>query len=196
MIRPSLLDSKLNDIDSHLLQEANSHIPTWVDAIQYDAPDKVCRNIYDMRFAWGLYSLTHDQAIQNIEKCLDQISNWHQSQAITLSSVPEQLAHHFHNRSLVGPSSPDTSDTVQLMTIHHSKGLEFPVVFLPNLDKAFNFNASDTLLNSRQFGAALSFKYDEATSPWRQELAEKIKAQSLWEELRPFYVACTRVNRI
>lgn len=183
-----------NALDWQLLEEAKRLVPEWIQRLDWEAPDQLCREIYNLRQAWALYTESDDQAIAKLEKCLAQIHRWHQTRHTHGQSIPSLMHHHFKNRKLLGPPSPPAHNAVQLMTIHHSKGLEFPVVFLPFLDKGFNYNLTDTMLISAKYGAALSSKQGEEQNPWRTHLAEKLSRDGYLEETRLFYVACTRAK--
>ncbi len=92
-------------------------------------------------------------------------------------------------------------NVVQIMSVHKSKGLEFPVVFVASLAKGFNLrNASgDMLLTSLENGAyAMDVKAADGQQSWktlpREILSEKEKLDSKYEELRIQYVALTRAR--
>ncbi|MCL2375453.1 MAG: UvrD-helicase domain-containing protein, partial [Firmicutes bacterium] len=89
------------------------------------------------------------------------------------------------------------NDSVQIMTMHAAKGLEFPFVVLANLTKRFNLSDlyGQVLLDS-DLGAAIKlYDRDEnillETSLWHLMRLEKSK-KMLEEELRLLYVALTR----
>ncbi len=88
-------------------------------------------------------------------------------------------------------------DNVRIMTIHASKGLEFPVVIVCGLER--RANARDEygdLLSDRELGFAVRYYDDENRSysetPFRGLIKEKLRENRMKEELRLFYVATTR----
>ena len=88
---------------------------------------------------------------------------------------------------------------VQIMTIHKSKGLEFPVVFAAGMGKRFNFrdmNASILIHPDLGIGAdaILSDKRIIASSLCKQIIRRELLKESLGEELRVLYVALTRAK--
>lgn len=89
--------------------------------------------------------------------------------------------------------------SVQIMTIHKSKGLEFPVVFAAGMGKQFNFSDINAgLLIHHELGigtdAILPEKRITSTTLYKQMLRRAILKESLGEELRVLYVALTRAK--
>lgn len=94
-------------------------------------------------------------------------------------------------------SSSDTgnADCVRIMTIHKSKGLEFPVCFLGATEKPYgNLSTSDDLLISPIGGIGLKTSTDKAKYDSLTRIAAvlEIKKAERSEELRILYVALTR----
>ncbi len=93
----------------------------------------------------------------------------------------------------------ENEDVVRIMTVHKSKGLEFPIVILANLQGGFNLQDShNALLIHRRYGLG-PYCYQEkyhARYPTlaRQAIAEQINNESKAEELRILYVALTRAR--
>ena len=92
-------------------------------------------------------------------------------------------------------------DTVRIMSIHKSKGLEYPIVFVSGLGKSFNQqDARSSLLIHADFG----FGPDVIDTKWRLKaptiqkkiLAAKTVLENLGEELRVLYVALTRAREM
>lgn len=91
------------------------------------------------------------------------------------------------------------SKTVEIMTIHKSKGLEFPVVFVAGMGKQFNFqDMNAALLIHPELGlgadAILPGKRIVASSLNKQMIRRQLVKESLGEELRVLYVALTRAK--
>lgn len=93
----------------------------------------------------------------------------------------------------------ENEDVVRLMTIHKSKGLEFPVVFVSGLGKKFNMRDSQGAL---VLHTDLGLGIEEISgnpkirrkSIIKNEIANQITQESLGEELRVLYVALTRAK--
>lgn len=93
----------------------------------------------------------------------------------------------------------ENEDVVRIMSIHKSKGLEFPVVFLSNCGKAFNRqDMRSNILIHEGFGIAVrninvEKGTKEDTLP-RNILKAALNRESLSEEMRVLYVAMTRAR--
>lgn len=92
-----------------------------------------------------------------------------------------------------------STDAVRIMTIHSSKGLEFPVVFLADLAK--NFNASDMTgiaLCHKGLGLGIQYFDIERRLRWPSLYWYAVRAaserESRAEEARLLYVAMTRAR--
>lgn len=90
-------------------------------------------------------------------------------------------------------------DAVRIMSIHHSKGLEFPVIFVAGLGKKFNrMESTDPVLLHREYGIGLDYVDLEnrmhAPTLLKKLISRKNMTDSLGEELRVLYVALTRAR--
>lgn len=96
-------------------------------------------------------------------------------------------------------SAGTSSGAVRIMSIHKSKGLEFPVVFLCGLSRMFNMSSTQkTVLCHKDLGLGLScINHSQRVrfpSIAKRAIAVKINAESISEELRVLYVAMTRAR--
>lgn len=91
----------------------------------------------------------------------------------------------------------DTEGAVRIMTIHRSKGLEFPIVFVAGMSKMFNqqdLNASFMMHKELGFGPRFVDEENRVSYPTLASLAirRRAHAELLAEEMRVLYVALTR----
>lgn len=93
----------------------------------------------------------------------------------------------------------ETADTVRIMSIHKSKGLEFPVVYLCGLGKKFNFmDSRASVLMHADFGIGMDLVDVKLRSKTptilKKAIASQMTLETLSEELRVLYVALTRAK--
>ena len=99
-----------------------------------------------------------------------------------------------------GASFQEETDTVRIMTIHKSKGLEFPVVFVSGLFRKFNLtDGNRPVLLHPEMGVGMEY-VDLASrihhpSLLKKAIREQMIRETLEEELRILYVAMTRAQR-
>ena len=102
-------------------------------------------------------------------------------------------------KGLVLPGQLQESGAVTVMSIHKSKGLEFPVVFLCGLSRRFNQeSARGQVLCHKELGLGLSCVDSEKRIRYptvaKKAISIKIMEESISEELRVLYVAMTRAR--
>jgi ATP-dependent helicase/nuclease subunit A len=93
----------------------------------------------------------------------------------------------------------ENDNVVRMMSIHKSKGLEFPVVFLCGCGKKFNMqDMYKSVLLHQELGFGPDFvdykKRIKYPSIPKQAIQQKIKVETLSEEMRILYVALTRAR--
>lgn len=105
------------------------------------------------------------------------------------------------DKDLAEPSAvADGEDAVRVMTIHASKGLEFPVVFVMDMTKRFNLSdASGAYVFDEEYGLGSQFTNLETreVKPTLPELVLKHRKKNklLSESMRVLYVALTRAEQ-
>ena len=104
------------------------------------------------------------------------------------------------NSVSVGASETLAADVVRILTIHKSKGLEFPFVFLMQMGARFSFNGGkrppDVLLHDA-LGIGLRFVSEgRRVEPLSYRIiAARQRREQLAEEMRVLYVAMTRAMK-
>ncbi len=93
----------------------------------------------------------------------------------------------------------ENENVVRIMTIHKSKGLEFPVVILAGVGKQFNFrDLNGKILLDQDLGMGPQYidsdRYIEFKTLAKKALAIKAKNEAISEEMRILYVALTRAK--
>ena len=94
----------------------------------------------------------------------------------------------------------ENDDVIRIMSIHKSKGLEFPVIFLVNTNKQFNEQdiKKNPVLLHQELGIGAKYinynaqvQYDTLT---REAIKNVIRNENISEEMRILYVALTRAK--
>ena len=93
----------------------------------------------------------------------------------------------------------EQSDTVRIMSIHKSKGLEFPVVFTEGMGKQFNTqDTKGSIVLHPEWGVGLDCidleKRTKSPTFLKKLIQEETALENLAEELRVLYVAMTRAK--
>lgn len=94
---------------------------------------------------------------------------------------------------------PGNSDAVQIMTMHKSKGLEFPVVFIINTGSRYNEDdLRRNIVPDRDLGIGVELRKRDSRirkdTIVKNLIGAKIKKESRAEEMRLLYVALTRAK--
>lgn len=145
------------------LAAAGDRIADWRErmglsdvGVDGDAPD---RNTTEEPTSWGQFLsrvLTEtgylgalaagerpQQAVANVEQFREQIRDWADGGAVTLAALLTRTRDRRAVETHADQATvPDDADGVRLRTIHSAKGLEFPVVVVPEVGREFVFGAS------------------------------------------------------
>jgi ATP-dependent helicase/nuclease subunit A len=130
--------------------------------------------------------------LANLHKLIDLARSLDETGSFTLTDFIHQVSQFVASqpREPLAATQPENADVVRLMTIHQAKGLEFPIVCVPDLDRAIR-NAHEGVFLHPTLGLLVRPRSTTALTAydmWRYfETAE-----DQLELLRLFYVACTR----
>ncbi len=92
--------------------------------------------------------------------------------------------------------SEENSDAVKIMTIHKSKGLEFPILYMAGLSHSFNIrDLNERFIYDLKYGFLLPFSgEEEKPNVLKFLLKEDYLKEEISEKIRLFYVALTRAR--
>jgi ATP-dependent helicase/nuclease subunit A len=144
-------------------------------------------------------------AFANVLKFARQASAFEES----TGSGPSAFALHLDAKERVGdteaPASlaDDKSDAVRLMSIHASKGLEFPIVVVPGLAAHGRGDSLAVRLSRQEGGLAVALRTPadsdgepRKASAWFTTFSEAAAEAEAEENARVLYVACTRAREM
>lgn len=163
------------------LRRQKDHLPV-ADLIQL----ALDRTGYD---AVLLTEFLGERKLANLRKLIDQARSLDRSGVFSIWDFITQLAEFVASqpKEPLAATHPESTDVVRLMTIHQSKGLEFPVVVLPDLDRRMQ-GPGDPIVFSRDLGPLV-----RSSGPSGYRLAAPATRQEeLAEVQRLLYVATTR----
>ncbi len=141
------------------------------------------------------------QKIRNVEKFLE-IARRFSRGGKSLGEFNHFLEQQLQNPKEEGEAVTDVDTDVVIMSIHQSKGLQFPAVILADLGGQFNWGYGDPIRKGKigekeelGFGVIDPKTGLRGIPAVRKKIGERLKAEQLAEEKRLFYVAATRAER-
>ncbi len=153
----------------------------------------------------GLLSLSlatgGELALNNLRLLMEYAKNYEQGGSKGISAFVRYIDRLQTNGTDL-PAAAVTGDegdnVVRIMTIHSSKGLEFPVCILANTAREFNSDTKDNVLLHSKLGFAAKRRDDLLMCSYntlpREAVSLEVKRSEMSEELRVLYVAMTRAK--
>ncbi len=157
--------------------------------------------IYNRTNALGMfgalpYGKERQQNLLEFYKCAEEF------EALGYSGLYKFISHIanlIENDGDIALPRAHTKNSVTIMTMHKSKGLEFPIVFVGNVIRSFNLeDIKNSVLIHPELGIGTKLK-DEVTmchhtTLMREAIRRKILSEQKSEEMRLLYVALTRAR--
>lgn len=137
-----------------------------------------------------------DRKIANLRKLIEMARNFESSGLFTLKDFVQRIRDSIleESKEELAATLPETSDVIRLMTIHQSKGLEFPIVIVADLDRKSQGASSDPYLHP-EWGALLPLPAERGVVPQNYAFhMHRVLEQRADEDetVRLLYVAVTR----
>ena len=156
---------------------------------------------YKSIFAFANALGNGEQRCRNISKFIDFAAAFDASDSVGLTSFMRYADKVAESEKGIESASLNSAaeDAVAIMSVHHSKGLEFPVVILAGASRKYNVrDLADRLLLSPFLGLGVRMHneeqlFDYNTIPY-VVVKEQNKAALISENLRVLYVAMTRAK--
>ena len=142
-----------------------------------------------------------EQRLANVKMLLEKAENYEKTSYFGLFHFiryMEQLQKYDIEVAEAG-NVDESQDVVRIMSIHKSKGLEFPICIVAGLGKKMNQqDIHASLVCDMDLGIGMEYRNPKMrvknTDMRRNVLAEKMRMDNLGEELRILYVAMTRAK--
>jgi ATP-dependent helicase/nuclease subunit A len=185
------------------VNEFLNKLNNWRIISKYTPIDELILKIYEDTNYYYYISLMKGgrQRQANLDLFIDKASSYEKSSYKGLFNFIRYVDNIEKHSIDYGQASSITANDnmVNIMSIHKSKGLEFPVVFVAGLGK--NFNMTDmrkSVILHQDLGFGVDYvnyieRYKMSTLP-KNVIKNKIKIELLSEELRVLYVALTRAR--
>lgn len=199
----SCIEHTENDKLKEKIQQFNEQIERWRQVEQWKPLDELIWQIYDETGYLNYVSLLNNgkQKEENLKLLFERAKQYE-------SASFKGLYHFIQFMDKMKLSSGDmgsakiigeNENVVRMMSIHKSKGLEFPVVILAQTGKKFNFmNLNRKILLHRELGIGPQLinetKHVEYKTLAKTAIGMKIREEMLAEEMRILYVALTRAK--
>ena len=195
-----------NDVDDELKNKIETflnNLEMWRHEQEYLALDELIWTIYnDTGFYNYVALMTNGELRQANLKMLFEIAKQCETTSfkglynfINYIEKIKTSSKDMDSAKIIG----ENDNVVRIMSIHKSKGLEFPVVFLSGTGKQFNMqDLNDKILLHPEIGIGVKYiDYDrqiEYDTLSKQAMRNQIMLETLSEEMRVLYVALTRAK--
>lgn len=180
-----------------------TQLRTWRTLARRSGAEEVARRlIHDTDFLSYVAAMPFGAARKaNIDLLLDSMRDYDKTSTEGVFGFVAEAKRRLAHQVDVGEARTlgENEDVVRLMTIHQSKGLEFPVVFVAGLGKQFNLGKTEqTFLLHRELGLGPQYIDSQSQRRWWTmpglAIREAELSESLAEEARILYVALTRAK--
>ena len=179
----------IDDEDLRVLQHLAGHMPAWLSRVDRVPPADLFEEMLPaLAYAWEIRGPRQLQAWENLKKMRGLIRRIQNRGYATLA----RIADHVDALSAGDESNAvlEAVDAVNLMTVHASKGLEFPIVFIVNMARG----ASGIPRPVRVVVDGGDGDPSVSIGPFASEVDELERDRELHESRRLLYVAMTRAR--
>ncbi len=137
-----------------------------------------------------------ERKVANLQKLIEMADDFDRIGLLGLSEFADRLLESISEeaREELAATHPETGNVVRLMTVHQSKGLEFPIVIVADVNRSQN-SSTDRAVLSPQLGPLLSLpsiKGEKNENPAMRMYRFYENCADEEEAIRLFYVATTR----
>lgn len=197
-------DFRLTDQEKHIVTNAYDLINKWLHLRERLTLAELLNAILDDSKLFALLNaeFSGEQRTANLQKVVELADSFDQSGPGGMRAFLDIIDDLINREVAEGEAflALDDIASVKIMTIHVSKGLQFPIVFTPYLNRSMRAVGSDIMLD-RELGMAVTFKNDDDfygdktnENTLYRLLRLRQKQKDLAELKRIFYVAVSRAS--
>jgi ATP-dependent helicase/nuclease subunit A len=180
--------ARLGDDDRRVLERVRAVVPQWLSQVDRVAPSELLRTVLaGTAYAFETRGPDRRQARENLKKLRSMVTRFENRGFATFARVADHL-----EQLAVGDESNaaiDAVDAVSLMTVHAAKGLEFPIVFLVNMNRGTGGVRAPIRIAPGAAGES-----SVAIADYQSEADEDAAVREREETKRLLYVALTRAR--
>jgi ATP-dependent helicase/nuclease subunit A len=180
--------TELGDDDRRVLEGVRAVVPRWLARVDRVAPSELLRSAFaETAYAFETRGPHRRQARENLKKLRSMVTRFENHGFATLARVADHL-----DRLAVGDESNaaiDAVEAVSLMTVHAAKGLEFPIVFVVNMNRGTGSVRAPIRVSPGSVGEP-----SVAIADYQSEADDDASSREREETKRLLYVALTRAR--
>lgn len=202
-IEEALKSNSLEDITKNKIKNLINNIEKWREEERYLKLNELIWKIYIDTGYYSYVGLTKNGEIKqaNLKLLFEKAKDYEKISFKGLFNFIKYLEKirksnaDMNSAKIIG----ENENVVRIMSIHKSKGLEFPIVFLCRSDKNINMRSlNENILLDQDLGLGPKYiNYErkiEYNTAAREAIRLKSKLESISEEMRILYVALTRAK--
>lgn len=198
----------LSDDELYYYKEKEVRPPSFIEDLSYlrEIKDKVPINFLIQEIITrtnynAILSTQYmgEQRISNVNKLIETARRFETKGIFTLKDFIKYIDELVINEAREGEAavSEEESNVVKIMTIHKAKGLEFPVVIIPDTSRRTKGISGPILYDKKFPWLGIKVKDEDGElqdTTFRTLIKEEIEKKELAESKRLLYVASTRVK--
>jgi ATP-dependent helicase/nuclease subunit A len=180
--------TRLDPEDRRALDRLRRSLPGWLALVDRAGPSTLVDTVLrETAYALEIRGPARRQAHENLKKLGAMIRRFENNGYPVLS----RLVGHLEEQAVLDESNAavDALDAVSLMTVHAAKGLEFPIVFLVNLNRGTGGARAPV-----RIVAGSSERAEVSIADFQSDADEDAQARDREESKRLLYVAMTRAR--